>query len=386
MRIKLSSNNVFQYLFNIGLYTEKDMQSMKAYPINGNSLIISLEGEYQLVVKQENSYSNNIDKTIINEYSLYQFLQSSHEFDCHSFLDIEILHFDQLNSILTYKYSKNYIDLESYYINKKNLTQEVAESLGITLADLHSQTMNSQTCQDFMKKRIAGELCYQFYLPVHLQDRLEPETLFGLRPESYKIIGLYQQSGKLKSALKELLASQKSCCLTHNNLQSYNILMTEKWDVLLSKNSPNKKDIIIKLINWENSSWGDPAWDVGAAISSYLLLWLNSLISHSDIPLEESLRLATRPLEIIQPLNLILARSYISKFPEILEYYPNFLQRVVQFAGFGLIYSIIMMIQSFKGANKNSIYIVQVAKSLLCRPEKSFKSVFGITESELVNF
>ncbi len=386
MRIKLSSNNVFEYLVNIGFYTEKDMQSMKGHPINGNSLIISLQGEYQLVVKQENSYQNNIDKNIINEYSLYQFLQSSHEFDYRSFLDIEILHFDQLNSILIYKYSKKYIDLESYYINKKNITQEVAESLGITLADLHSQTINSQTCQDFMKKRIAGELCYQFYLPVHLQDRLEPETLFGLRPESYKIIGLYQQSGELKSALKELLASQKSCCLTHNNLQTYNILMTENLDVLFSKSSPNKKDIIIKLINWENSSWGDPAWDVGAAISSYLLLWLNSLISYSDIPLEQSLRLATRPLEIIQPLNLILARSYISKFPEILEYHPNFLQRVVQFAGFGLIYSIIMMIQSFKGTNKNSIYIVQVAKSLLCRPEKSFKSVFGITESELVDF
>jgi hypothetical protein len=66
---------------------------------------------------------------------------------------------------------------------------------------------------------------------------------------------------------------------------------------------------------------------------------------HPAIELEKSLQLATIPLEVIQPSIVALVRAYISSFPKILEDRPDFLNRVVQFAGLALIYQILAKIQ-----------------------------------------
>lgn len=39
---------------------------------------------------------------------------------------------------------------------------------------------------------------------------------------------------------------------------------------------------IIRLIDWEKWTWGDPALDVGTVIASYLKLWLKSLIVNQN--------------------------------------------------------------------------------------------------------
>jgi hypothetical protein len=117
-------------------------------------------------------------------------------------------------------------------------------------------------------------------------------------------------------------------------------------------------------------------------IAGYLLLWLNSIIVHPAINLDQSLRLATVPLELIQPSVVTLTRSYISSFPKILEEYPDFINQIIRFTGLALIYEIIERLQSFKTFNNQCICILQLAKTLLCRPEESFKSVFGIKNFE----
>ncbi|MGH2413466.1 MAG: phosphotransferase family protein, partial [Microcystaceae cyanobacterium] len=35
---------------------------------------------------------------------------------------------------------------------------------------------------------------------------------------------------------------------------------------------------IVRLIDWERSAWGDPAFDLGTLITSYLQIWLSSLV------------------------------------------------------------------------------------------------------------
>lgn len=139
------------------------------------------------------------------------------------------------------------------------------------------------------------------------------------------------------------------------------------------------------MINWEKCSWGDPAFDLGTIISKYLLLWLTSLIVHPDIKLETSLQLAITPLDKIQPSIVGLTKAYLNTWPEILNDYPEFLKRVVEFAGLALIYHIVEIIRAFRGFNNQSMCILQVAKNLLCSPEKSFKSVFGLTQAEFLS-
>lgn len=392
MTIKLSSNNVFQYLINAGICQEQDIESTEIAPRCSKAgrnklifLILYLQSGCQLVVKQAyNRSDSSTTKIIKSEWRFHKFLQSCQDLGYTSSLNLEILQFDEFNSILIYKSPKNYINLENYYINHKKFPTAIAELVGTTLATLHRETLNSQNCYDFMNKAVEGKFCYKFPYPDYLLDRLEPETLLQeFPPEGNNFISFYQRCESLRAAVRELVVAHNHCCLTHNNPQLNNILIPRQWEEPLYQTHPSNESII-RMINWESSSWGDPAFDLGTVIADYLLLWLNSLIIHPDIKLEKSLQLATIPLETLQPSIVALMRAYISSFPNFYEEFPNFLNRVVQFTGLALIYKIIAMIQSFQDFNVQSIYILQVATKLLCEPEKSFNSVLGLTKLALI--
>ena len=107
------------------------------------------------------------------------------------------------------------------------------------------------------------------------------------------------------------------------------------------------------------------------------------MVVSKSIAVEESLRLAMTPLEMIQPSIAALTQAYFGNFPEIMERRPDFLRRVVQFSGLALIQQIQAMLQYQKSFGNTGICMLQVAKTLLCRPEQSIPTVFGMPEAEL---
>lgn len=186
-------------------------------------------------------------------------------------------------------------------------------------------------------------------------------------------------------ALAELADNVVPCCLTHNDLKLNNILVKQllvdpNWQQLVvrdNQDSKNHHSNIIRLIDWERCTWGDPAFDLGMLIGSYIQLWLSSLVISKSLSLEESLTLAMIPMEKLQPSIAKLTLVYLQTFPEILEHRVDFLLRVMQFIGFSLIQAIQAMIQYQKSFGNSGIAMLQVAKSLLCRPEESMPTIFG---------
>lgn len=139
----------------------------------------------------------------------------------------------------------------------------------------------------------------------------------------------------------------------------------------------------MRLIDWERCAWGDPAFDLGMLIGSYLSLWLNSLVVSKTITIEESLRMAVTPLEHLQPSIAALTTAYLRHFPEIIERCPDFLLKSVQFAGVALILQIQATLQHAKLFGNTGICTLQVAKGLLCRPEQSIATVLGGAVSDM---
>jgi hypothetical protein len=137
------------------------------------------------------------------------------------------------------------------------------------------------------------------------------------------------------------------------------------------------------LIDWEACSWGDPAFDLGTLLASYLRIWLSSLIVDPTLELAESLSLAMIPLEEIQPSILALIRAYLDAFPMILEYHQDFIVRVIKFAGLALIQQIQNRIECQKSFDNSNLCMLEVAKSLLTMPEQSVLTIFGISAAEI---
>lgn len=181
-----------------------------------------------------------------------------------------------------------------------------------------------------------------------------------------------------ENTFPESIAQKLGTVLATINRDTYN--QQEYQDAIAQKQPQQKESGIVRLIDWERSAWGDPAFDLGTAIGSYLQMWLNSLVVSKSLSIEESLSLAMTPLDRVQPSIAMLTRAYLTGFPEILVDRPDFIQRVVQFAGLAVIQSILASIEYQKTLVNSGISRLQVAKSLLCRPVQSMPTVFGTLE------
>jgi thiamine kinase-like enzyme len=308
-------------------------------------------------------------------------LRSFSELSSAKHLFPEVLHFDPENSIIVFKYLDNYRDLSDFYAKENHFSTSIATEMGIALATIHRLTCDRSDHRAFFQASAEpqpsdqGAASNQVAQWTQGLERIGPEV-FGMFPaDGLKFLALYQRFDSLGNAIAELSAAYQPCCLTHNDLKFNNILLHHDWVELTSDPQPGQS--VLRFIDWERSGWGDPTFDVGSLLAGYLQIWLSSLVVSKDITIDESLRMAMIPLDLLQPSLAAFMSAYLANFPEMLQSRSNFLQRTVQFAGLALIQQIQAMIQYQKVFGNTGICMLQVAKSLLCRPEQSVSTVFG---------
>jgi hypothetical protein len=385
MSFLLSSQNAFDYLTEQGICTQKEQElsNIEQKFAKNFNLLLSLPEGRKLLVKQERH--NPAGKTageFLNEWRIQEFLQQFPELNHLQPLMPEVLHFDAAHSLIVFNYLNDYRDLADFYAKEKVFPTAIASALGAIVATIHRTTLNRQDYRDFFTQEDEGVALAQISKVVRELERITPEVFGRVPTDGLKFFALYQRYDSLGKALAELADAFDPCCLTHNDLKLNNILLHDDWEQKLLTAEPSGSSTL-RVIDWERCGWGDPPFDLGMLIGSYLLIWLSSLVVSKTIAIEESLRMAMTPLEQLQPSIAALARAYFSNFPEILESRPQFLRRVMQFSGLALIIQIQVMIQYEKSFGNMGICMLQVAKGLLCRPEQLMPTVFGAAASEI---
>ena len=378
MVVSLSSHNVIQYLQEAGLCSSEDGASDDSeLPESGKNLnLLVMADNRKLLVKQELCTNNDGKEQFFNEWLFHCLLQQFPVIGNIGAIASSVLHFDEENSILIRNYLSEYQELGNYYQQNDIFPEAIAFEIGTTLGALHRATFNRREYRDFMATAPEGQFRYHFNNPAQGIESIAPE-IFGMVPTpALKFYALYQRDDNLESAIGDLANDWQPCCLTHNDLKLDNILIHSRWEHL--------DNAIVRLIDWEACAWGDPAFDLGTLLASYLKIWLDSLVVDPTIELEESLQLAMTPLETLQPSILALTQAYLKAFPNILEYRNDFLLRVIQFAGLALMHQIEAKIKSHKYFDNISISMLQVAKNLLTMPQQAVLTVFGISESEII--
>ena len=379
MAFPLSAKNVLEYLVEQGICPQSEPEPSEIEPkvAKNFNLLLKLHSGRKLLVKQERlTREGKTAGEFSNEWRIQEFLQRFSEISHIRPLLSEVVHFDANHSIIVFNYLDDYRDLTDFYAEEDSFPTAVATSIGTVLATIHRATFNHQEYQNFFFEDSEDATIDEAPNLIRGLERISPEIFGQVPADGLKFLALYQRYDSLGQAIAELADAFEPCCLTHNDLKLNNILLHNNWEQA-SSNS------IIRLIDWERSSWGDPAFDLGTIITSYLQFWLGSLVVSKSIDINESLRLAMIPIEKLQPSIAALTQAYFDNFPEILEHSPNFLRRVVQFSGLGLIHRIQAMLQYEKSFGNAGICMLQVAKTLLCRPEQSIPTIFGMTEAEL---
>lgn len=383
MRFILSYQNVFDYLISHGVITQEDklLSNLERKSGKNFNLLISLPNDRLLLIKQETLNTEaKIKGELFAEWQVRDFLQQfpevRHLRSCFS----EAIHYDAENSIIVFNYLNDYRDLANFYETEQLFPTEISRAVGTTLASIHRLTLDRQEYREFFQNPQNGLSQKPPNLARGL-DRISPAIFGSVPADGLKFFTLYQRYDQLGKAIADLNTVFTPCCLTHNDLKLNNILLSLNWEAAVYQESGER---IIRLIDWERGAWGDPANDLGALIASYLQIWLYSIVASKAIAIEDSLRLAATPLQLLQPSIAALVSAYLAHFPEILELRPDFLQLVVQYAGLALIRSIQAKLQHEKTFANSGICILQVAKSLLCRPEASISTVFGMEAFDLI--
>jgi thiamine kinase-like enzyme len=366
----LNKTNIFGYLADLGYHSDNINTKVEPVAAKNFNLLLSITESLQLLVKQER---HNRDGKSAGEFLVESRIHKlARDFPALNYWQSsisELLHFDRDNSILVFRYLSNYRDLMDFYTKENIFDDRIAREIGTLLATFHRDTYNRSIYhQAIVNDNTKSETSIVKAL-INSLERLTPE-IFGIVPdEGLKFYALYQRYDSLGQSLVELGDAMQACCLTHNDLKLNNILLHEKWKSEIQS---------VRIIDWERATWGDPAFDLGTLIASYLQMWLASLIVSKSLSIEESLSLAITPLTLVQPSIAALTRAYLEGFPNILIDRPDFLVRVVQFAGLGLIQGIQAGIEYQKTLGNSGIAQLQVAKSLLCRPDRSMLTVFGM--------
>jgi thiamine kinase-like enzyme len=369
----LNQNNVFDYLSDLGYRSEIATDNCKLLPAKNFNLLVTISPDLKLLVKQERH--DREGKTVgefLGEWQVQQLMQDfPHLHHWQPFLSA-VKHFDRSHSILVFEYLQDYRDLMEFYTKENSYPEVISQQLGTILATIHRDTFDRPEYREALDRHQTQPERSLVQRLIRSLERITPEIFGSIPDEGLKFYSLYQRYDSLGAALAELSEAFAPACLTHNDLKLNNILLHNEWA------QPGSG--VVRLIDWERSAWGDPAFDLGTLIGSYLQMWLGSLVVSNSLSIEESLSLAITPLDRVQPAISAVTRAYLTTFPQILAHRPDFLARAVQFAGLGLIQGILGSIEYQKTFGNNSIASLQVAKALLCNPVRSMPTVFGTLE------
>ncbi|MGB7415937.1 MAG: phosphotransferase [Thermosynechococcaceae cyanobacterium] len=415
MAFLLDSHNVLPYLSQLELWPSG--QPLAALePKSGKNFNLRVKGETQdLLIKQEPHGLEDFPLgELRREYRFYQLLEHFPELETVRSQTTLPLHFDADHGILVFPYLPNVADLSTFYrhcttpdgANDANLDNadvtdfsvlvqplptQIASAIGQIFAHLHGNTFQQSAHRSFWL-----ETCQEDEDPdqdetERLSEDIVPDFLVGLRrltPESYcvlptdalKFFRFYQHYPELGEAIDQLNQSFDPCCIVHDDPRFANFLI-HLTDTPLDRQIPAS----IQLIDWEKWKWGDPAYDLGQLLANYLRLWLESLPVSAHMPMAEALNRATVPLAAVQPSAAALVTAYLFHFPQLLNHQPDFLVRLTQFTGLGLIRQVQLYIAHKSPIGNVEMAMAQVGKSLLCQPAASLSTVFGQTQETLAN-
>ncbi len=410
MAFLLSDENIVSYLVGIGVWPEGQLyEALKPQSGKNFNRRVSREGRDLLVKQEPHGPNEQAIGELAREWAFYQLLS-----EVPSLTDLRLsfagdsplsaalpLHFDAANAILVFPYLQDVIDLSAFYRRfEPPYPTAIASSIGETFAGLHRHTFQSQPCKLFWTSMYeSAGLSAPDEVPDFLLGlrRLTPETFGVISADALKFFRFYQRYPEMGEAISQLNDAFTPCCVVHDDPRFANFLLREAGRFNVDKavgfngwsdeggwlDEEGGDRATVQLIDWEKWKWGDPAYDLGKTIANYLRLWLESLPISGNLDLSTALNMAAVPLADIQGSTSAVVQSYLTHFPHILVHQPDFIVRLTQFTGLGLLRQVQLWIAHKSPIGNIEMAMTQVAKSLLCDPQAAISTVFGMSQAQI---
>lgn len=247
-------------------------------------------------------------------------------------------------------------DLRDRHLRLRRFPPELGAEVGRLLASLH----RAETVE-----RAALRTDPPRTLSLH-RPRLS--ELGDLSLASLELVSILQRAHEITDRLDRLAATWRPLAPVHQDA---------KWDNLLHSSRP-ADGASLRLVDWEHAGLGDPCWDLGTALSQYLVCWATSVPAGAEVPNGAALELARYPLEAMRPAIRALWASYVDAGGTPADGLGASLLRSVEMAGARLIHSAFELTQARTELSATVVLLVQLAANVLGRPRDAAADLLGL--------
>ena len=184
-----------------------------------------------------------------------------------------------------------------------------------------------------------------------------PSALRVLSPASLAALEILQGSAAIREGLGRVGALWTPRTTIHGDLRADNVL------VRAGDGAHGGGDL--RLVDWELSQPGDPAWDLAAVLSSLVVLWLG------DLP-----DAAALPWAVLQSAGLALWQGY--RAHEHDERAAEMAARVATFAAARLVQSALELAARRAELPDLAVLLLQVSENVFADPDRAAAELFAL--------
>jgi aminoglycoside phosphotransferase (APT) family kinase protein len=269
--------------------------------------------------------------------------------------------YDRRQHLLILEWVHDGETFRDYHVRTGRFPRELGRLAGRALAALHQFPLSNAFAQ-----RTGGPRP-PWALAMHRPDL----SIFrDASSAALDVIRIVQDSPQFGQLLDVLASEWHASAWTHRDI---------KWENLVVSRSRKSKSVReVKIVDWELAGPGDPVWDAGSFMSSYLTFWLDSIPVTRDANPAESLPFAVYPLERMQEA----LGSFWHAYSRSMRWSPAekaaSLHRAVRYSAARLVQTVFEQMQSAAQLHGNVIFSLQLALNILQRPQEAAARLLGI--------
>jgi hypothetical protein len=213
-------------------------------------------------VKQIQDWQPLAAQTLEREANCYRLVNSNPTLAPLKSLLPRFYTFDEAKKVLVLELLPDAENLGVFHRRRNDFPIEVAEHLGCALGTYHSAAIQPFHQNEMFPGRLPWILTF-------IQDG--SDSPYGLSNGNSEMLGILGRYPEFSTCLFRLRESWKGTTLIHGDM---------KWEncVVYPRDAP-LGDSTLKIIDWEIADLGDPLWDVGSVMQSYLHYWATSAAS-----------------------------------------------------------------------------------------------------------
>ena len=272
--------------------------------------------------------------------------------------------YDAQRNLLITELLRDSENLAVYHKRRGVFPIGVASLMGRTLGSYHkAEFVPNQDDQH----RVSFRKQIPWILSVHQSFKTPPFGFSGGNARLLEIVNKYQDFSRALDFLREKWEYK---ALIHGDM---------KWEnCVVYPRDGDEHELNLKVVDWEVADLGDPYWDVGAILNSYIMFWIFSLPAEDGISVQEMADKAQHPIEKMQAAIRAFWQAYCEKTSLSEEKQSGMLEKCIQYAAARLIQTAFEHMVFSPQLSGYGVLLLQVSRNIFEDPAAAVRGLLTL--------